>query len=651
MPKRLMVGIGILCLILAFAFCQRTRPKVSFYDVIWTSPSNYESGSMPLGNGEIGINFWADSSGVLWLYVARTDAWDGYHTLLKIAKIRIEIDPNPFSSDALFEQRLDLHRGEIALFSRSQHQNVRFHISVDANEPVIDIDYESDTPLNLTVSPVIWREGRRMLEESEKHRVYGWINSGRPIWEEADSLIHSAGPEVMVYHRNTHSIWRETLVRQGMQEWADRHTDPLLHRTFGFRIDGSELVKSDSLTLKSKQPNQTGSVRVFAHTRHPATVHQWRQTLEQEVARIDALDRESRRRDHRLWWANFWDRSHIHVTNTPLGRNISRGYALQRFISACAGRGNFAQKFNGSLFTTASTLEELPYNADFRRWGGGYWLQNTRLIYWPLLKSGDTDLLQPFFTLYSSALPYARAACKRLYGHAGAFFPETIYFWGSYNLDNFGWNTDLDPFNAVQNSYIRYYFQGSLEVASMMLSYVDYSGDANFGRQVALPFAWEVVKFYRLHYPLDSAGKLHLEPAQALETYWDTVNPTPPIAGLHRVVQQMLDFPGLAHFPGREDSLRAVQAVLPKLPLGEIDGKPVILPAEVVRSGRNNHENPELYAAFPYPLYGVGRSDFTRLKNTYELAAIKVAAGWQNGDVYAACAGAAATAARLLAMR
>ena len=30
---------------------------------------------------------------------------------------------------------------------------------------------------------------------------------------------------------------------------------------------------------------------------------------------------------------------------------VSRGYTLQRFIGACAGRGAFPIKFNGSIFT------------------------------------------------------------------------------------------------------------------------------------------------------------------------------------------------------------------------------------------------------------------------------------------------------------
>ena len=45
------------------------------YDVIWDSPSNDSSGSMPLGNGDLGVNAWVEPSGDLVLLLSKTDAW------------------------------------------------------------------------------------------------------------------------------------------------------------------------------------------------------------------------------------------------------------------------------------------------------------------------------------------------------------------------------------------------------------------------------------------------------------------------------------------------------------------------------------------------------------------------------------------------
>jgi alpha-L-fucosidase 2 len=86
-------------------------------------------------------------------------------------------------------------------------------------------------------------------------------------------------------------------------------------------------------------------------------------------------------------------RSHLasHLRR-PHPWRVTQAYALQRFINACAGRGNLPIKFNGTLFT----VDEV-FDPDYRRWGGPYWLQNTRLPYWSMLASGDYDLMQPLF--------------------------------------------------------------------------------------------------------------------------------------------------------------------------------------------------------------------------------------------------------------
>ena len=74
---------------------------------------------------------------------------------------------------------------------------------------------------------------------------------------------------------------------------------------------------------------------------------------------------------------------------------------------ACSGRGHFPIKFNGGLFTADWDMPDESYDADYRRWGGGYWWQNTRLIYWGLLANGDFDLMRALFRMYRDMLPLA----------------------------------------------------------------------------------------------------------------------------------------------------------------------------------------------------------------------------------------------------
>merc|ERR1712000_213183 len=77
-------------------------------------------------------------------------------------------------------------------------------------------------------------------------------------------------------------------------------------------------------------------------------------------------------------------------------------------------------------------------DADFRMWGGGYWFQNTRLSYWSMLYSGDYDLMRPLFSMFLNSLPLARERPRIYCNHAGAFYPETQCFWGTYHDSNYG---------------------------------------------------------------------------------------------------------------------------------------------------------------------------------------------------------------------
>ena len=77
-------------------------------------------------------------------------------------------------------------------------------------------------------------------------------------------------------------------------------------------------------------------------------------------------------------------------------------------------------------------------NGDYRTWGPGYWYQNCRLYYWPLSASGDFDLKKTWFDMYLNMLPLQTDITRIYYGHEGAFFPETLNFFGMYIQDDFG---------------------------------------------------------------------------------------------------------------------------------------------------------------------------------------------------------------------
>jgi alpha-L-fucosidase 2 len=108
---------------------------------------------------------------------------------------------------------------------------------------------------------------------------------------------------------------------------------------------------------------------------------------------------------------------------------------MQRWMTATEGRGPAPMKFNGGIFTvgqeppagTPYDPEKGELNPDYRAWGSNYWFQNQRLVYWPMIASGDFDTLAPFYKMYLNALPLAKDHT------ALTIFPETMYFWGLPN--------------------------------------------------------------------------------------------------------------------------------------------------------------------------------------------------------------------------
>src|SRR6266404_5087673 len=83
--------------VIALSLPSSGQNPVDQNNVVWTSPSKDSSGSMPLGNGDIGLNLWVEESGELVFYIGKTDAWSESARLLKLGRVRVRLSPNPFS--------------------------------------------------------------------------------------------------------------------------------------------------------------------------------------------------------------------------------------------------------------------------------------------------------------------------------------------------------------------------------------------------------------------------------------------------------------------------------------------------------------------------------------------------------------------------
>ncbi|GGW50511.1 DUF5703 domain-containing protein [Arenibacter certesii] len=653
--------VSILFLVPTLFFGQEPKSSVPLsqtdkYNVKWNSPSENSLGSMPAGNGDIGINVWAEKNGDVIFYLAKTDAWSENARLLKIGKVKVSLTPNPFKEGGFFRQELILKDGNIRIESGGGKDKVTIDVWVDANHPVVEVNVTSKKPITARASMESWRTESRQLDNPvELHSAYGLHGEGAPkVIVERDTLLKGYGDKILWAHHNNRSIWEENLKLQGLDEFIGANTDPLLYRTFGALMESKELEKTGPMTLTSKGKVKSFSVSVFAHTIENATLDTWATQLMAISHTIGKKSRIKRFKDHQLWWQSFWDRSYINISSSKESQkeevyNINRGYALQRYMLACSGRGNSPIKFNGSLFTvdTKDLKGEFEgFDADYRRWGGPYWWQNTRLPYWAMLASGDFEMMKPLFKMYRDALPIRKLATEKYYGHQGAFFPETMYFWGTYVDGNYGRARENLPLGMTENLFIRYYWQSGLEISLMMLDYYSFTRDKVFLKETLLPVVSEIINFYDQHWERDENGKIRFDPAMALETYSVAVNPLPEIVGINKVCSELLKLPDTEVNSSHKTQWARLISEMPQVPIREMNGVRMLAPAQEY-SGKQNAENPELYAIFPYRAYGVGKPDLELARNTFHNRAFKQTGGWQQNAIKAAYLGLTDEAAKL----
>jgi hypothetical protein len=328
---------------------------------------------------------------------------------------------------------------------------------------------------------------------------------------------------------------------------------------------------------------------------------------------------------------------------------ISRAYALQRFVTACAGRGHYPIKFNGSIFTVPHA--GTPGDADYRRWGPGYWWQNTRLPYLALCTSGDTEMMQPLFRMYAQdLLPLFIGRTQRYFGHDGAYIPECIYFWGAVFSESYGWQPARERADKLQTSgWHKWEWVSGPELAWMLFDYYDHTDDEAFARNTLLPFARAVIAFFDQHYQTVD-GKLFMHPSQSLETWWDCDDPMPEVAGLHAMVERLLALPeGLASAADRT-AWETFRAKLPPLPTRTENGVEM-LAAAARFADKRNCENPELYAVFPFRQIAIGRPGLELGTAALAHRQDRGHFGWRQDDIFMAYLGLAEEARKGLVAR
>ena len=379
----------------------------------WTTPSSNASESMPCGGGDIGMNVWVEQGDVLF-YLSRSGTFDENNTLLKQGRFRIHLD-KPFNMTS-FRQQLVLNDGYCQV-TDGQHWVV---IWADVNKPVVHVDISSEKEKTaVVVTYESWRTRDILITQRERFQTSYKFSAPKGLMTRHDSIIAADDAITFLHQNGDATIFDATVTQQGMDAVKERLTNPLKNLVFGGRMHGDQLVfkgrtsgryaSSDyeGWTYRSRRPAQRHAVTITLATRQ-GSVSEWQTGLQQTERQIQA------KRDQRLtrdWWHQFWQRSYVEVpANRPKGEgrgyvSLLRNYTLFRYMLGCNSRGQWPTKFNGGLFTFdpeyVEAAEEYRLSPDYRNWGGGvHTSQNQRLVYWPMLKNGDYDLLLPQLDFY-----------------------------------------------------------------------------------------------------------------------------------------------------------------------------------------------------------------------------------------------------------
>lgn len=657
----------------AFALASRAFPQapvsaapaaLDAYDVVWRTPSRDASGSMPIGNGEVGCNVWCEPDGRLCFYVARTDSFSEASRLLKLGKVTVQVR-SPVDGE-FFEQRLCLREGCIRITWGEGERRVALELFVDAETDVVHVTGEFARDERVSVSAETWRTRERRLEGEELRSSWSMHSAPEDVVVE-ESADHGVGPgdgpfgPLGFYHRNESSVVAFTLARQGLVEpGAPAPADPLLHRTFGLLLGGPGLQRGHIRDLLHpvlvSSSGRTFALQVAAPCVQDADEHAWNQ----RASRLLAADPITAAARTTAWWNAFWQRSWIFVqgdtpvkasaapADPPPPSRITQALVLQRWIQACGGRGRYPIKFNGSIFTVEPGFTGgQTFDADWRKWGDCFWWQNTRLSYYPMLAQGDFDMTAPLFRLYLDTLPLAQERVRAWYdGKAqGAWWPETMTPFGTHGNGDYGWQREGLPASKVLCPWWEYTRNQGLELLALMLERWDYERDPAFLAEQVLPLAGPVLAWFASAYPRDEQGKLRITPTQALETYWHGVqDDLPTVAGLHWVLARLLELPPERRTVEAAASWRKLQTELPPIPLREEDGVKLLAPAGAFAPERSNCESPELYAIFPFRHFGLGKPDLAVARTAYARRHDRFTDGWPQDGQDAALLGLVAEA-------
>lgn len=631
-------------------------------DYVWTSASKNSSESMPCGGGSIGMNVWVEDGDILF-YVCRSGSFDENNTLLKMGRFRLHITPALDMNN--FQQTLSLNNGNIQISDGKKTVT----LWCDVFRPVIHVEMNSKQYMTITSSYESWRIIDHPITQEESFQTSYKFGVPEGTFTRHDEFDAKKSSITFLHHNQDSTVFDATVKQQQLLPVKSQLDNPLGRLTFGGRMQGNGFSLTGEYdgiydhtpyhgwSYKNDLPAKRLQLQITLAS-NQGSVDDWKSLL-LSTERTVRPERDKKRTQQ--WWNEFWQRSFI--TSEGESKEYTRNYTLFRYMLGCNAKGQLPTKFNGGLFCfdPSYVLKNFTFTPDYRRWGGGtHTAQNQRLVYWPMLKSGDFDMMTPQLDFYKNICHNAELRSQTYWNHGGACFTEQIENFGLPEFDEYGKSrpANFDP-GIQYNAWLEYTWDTVLEFCQMALEREAYCGmDAS----VYIPMICSALNFFDQHYrylackrgikETDADNKLILYPGSGAETFKMAYNATSTCCGLRMVTTELLKW---MHKHGTDSStMLKYENFLKTIPdntYGEIDGHKIIRPA-VIWTRINGSEATQLYPVYPWREYGVGKKNLDIALNTWKYDPfVKKHEGyesWEQSNIWAACLGQTADAVEWL---
>jgi len=626
---------------------------VSRNDVVYVTPSVQPWEAMPVGGGDFSAMVRSDGAG-LDLHLTKSDAWglqapsdappgSRFFNNVSPGHICIEFgDRARVAATERFQQRVDLYRGRIVIQFGSETDGARFEIWGHPERKILIVE---------VVDP------RRVLGPATIE-----LTQWRPSMKlgTSDGTVHA----VEIHTRPA----RPHLINTGMEDYFDTDNDPLLGR-------GTAVVLgAGGIRAKNCAAKETEAVMKLPHGRPPhyhivisAAVTTDGKTLATAQRDLDAalaVPLATLKAEQQTWWRDYWSKSLLRIQSPDeTADRLCAAYHVHLYTLACVNRGPVPCKWDGG----AGLMR-----GDERTWGLSEWVQEIRFTYLPLYAANRLDMARGLTRHYSQMKPYLLEQTKRMWGVDGLWIPETVLPWG--HAEDFvlrdtgevraGYFFPWDPKTAAYgkfdryNGYVGFLFTAGLEICHHYLTYYRYSGDELFLREEAYPIIRGVCQFVSGLLRKEADSRWHLDPANALETWWMVRDPADTLDGVRAIFPEFLR---LSKQYAQDDQLRTkCEEILTALPEpniehwardGTIDPN-VKTYAPAASKGQfptaRNFEVPAMYRVFPFGISGIGSADYELARNTFERRIFGITNSWSMDAIWAARLGLGEEACRLL---